>query len=418
MYMPSSIDYIYEEELSQQTVTGTTSFTSVASTDPLVSGNKYAIFVNSQFGGDDTSFLFGIRTRANGSTLTGSTRIREMNSVVHEQSYSYSTVFVSDGSPVSIEIQTQDSSKTARVEASTILCLDLSELNEGLDYVFSEDLSPSYNTNTYSEVNKLEMQTTYQNEGEWLIVSHVETAINDISYSNFARMKFKQAISGNSTVMSQEGEDTSETTSEYIQTIVSVPSPSEAFISFETVLPSVVALETKDEYTTSSNNKYLSSRMIALNLSIFEYYKTSSDNSLVKITNPGNFEKILRIEDFSPPGSQVTVVFAYGSFEAASINRHIHSDITIDENESLPDYGDNVMHRSYDDDDILPTSVITLEKTLPSSSVDIEFRMKGYNTDAGISYSSLCAFSISLSEEEEESVKMEPSKVSRRWSNS
>ena len=86
------MDYVYKEDLVQRTVTGSTSYTTITSTDKLTSGNKYAIFVNSQFGGNDTSFLFGIRVKSGGDTLLGSTRVREMNSVVHEQSYSYMTM--------------------------------------------------------------------------------------------------------------------------------------------------------------------------------------------------------------------------------------------------------------------------------------------------------------------------------------
>jgi hypothetical protein len=411
----SSIGYIYEEELSQQTVTGTTSFTSITSTKTLTSGNKYAVFVNSQFGGNDTNFLFSIRVRANGVTLQGSTRVREMNSSVHEQSYSYMTVFTSDGSPVSIEIQTQDGSKTARVEASTILCLDISDLSEGSDYIYNEDVRTLYNTDTYSSVNSLSIPTNYQNEGNWLVTAHVEKDVNDISFNSYTRIKLKEAISGVTPEMSQEGEDIAEIASEYIQGVVTIPSPAQYLAAFAAVPPSVVSLETRDEYNVSVNNQYASSRMFALNLDVFNYYKTATDENLIKVTSPGNFEEVLSIEGFEPPGSQVTILFAYSSFVAGSIDKNLHIDITVDGLESLPGFGANVMHRSYDADDQLPTSFASLESTLPSSSVDIVLRMKGYNTSSGVAHTSLCALSISLSEEDEKSVKLEPSKVFRGW---
>ena len=415
------MDYVYKEDLVQRTVTGSTSYTTITSTDTLTSGNKYAIFVNSQFGGNDTSFLFGIRVKSEGDTLLGSTRVREMNSVVHEQSYSYMTMITSDGSSVDIQIKTFNASKTARVEASTILCIDITDLTEGLHYNFSENETEATHTSSYVEQNALNIPTSYDTEGDWLVVSHVETDINDNTISNKSRVNLSGTLSGLSPLISQEGEDTAEFTSEYMQNIISVPSPAVDLSLLGGVTDSIVSLETSDEFDTTNNNVYKSSRIFALKLSVFDYADSATNNTLVNVSTPGSFEEALKISKFNPPEtSQEVIIMGYTSFIAGNTNKHIHTDITIAGRESLPGYGDNVMHRSFDAEDELPTSIISLESSIAAES-DIVMRIKGYSTSAGVQYSNLCAMTFPNAEARSAatpdltSAKMEPGKVARKW---
>jgi len=390
------MDYVYKEDLVQKTVTGSTSYSTITSTSNLISGNKYAIFVNSQFGGNDTSFLFGIRIKSGDGELLGSTRVREMNSVVHEQSYSYMTMITSDGSPIDIQIKTFNSAKTARVEASTILCIDITDLTEGTHYFFSEDTTESTNTSSYNERNVLNIPTHFDTEGDWLVVSHVETDINDNTISNKARVKSSAALPDvEIPLMSQEGEDTAEFTSEYMQNVISVPSPAVGLSLLGPVEDSVVSLETADEFDTINNNVYKSSRMFALKLGVFDHFDSVTNNTFANISTPGSFEEAIKISRFTPPGtSEEVIIMGYTSFIAGSINKHIHTDITIAGSESLPGYGDNVMHRSFDSEDELPTSIVSLEPSIAADS-DIVMRIKGYSTGAGINYSNLCAMTFS-----------------------
>jgi|19_taG_2_1085344.scaffolds.fasta_scaffold05740_2 hypothetical protein len=415
------MDYVYKEDLVQRTVTGSTSYTTITSTDNLTSGNKYAIFVNSQFGGNHTSFLFGIRVKSGGDALLGSTRVREMNSVVHEQSYSYMTMITSDGSPIDIQIKTFNATKTARVEVSTILCIDITDLTEGLHYNFSENETESTHTSSYVEQNALNIPTSYGTEGDWIVISHVETDVNDNTISNKSRVRLSGTLSGLSPLISQEGEDTAEFTSEYMQNVISVPSPAVDLSLLGAVTDSIVSLETADEFDTTNNNVYKSSRMFALKLSVFDYADSVTNNTLVNVSTPGSFEEALKISKFNPPEtSQEVIIMGYTSFIAGNINKHIHTDITIAGSESLLGYGDNVMHRSFDAEDELPTSIISLESSIAAES-DIVMRMKGYSTGAGVQYSNLCAMTFPSAEARSvitpdlTSAKMEPGKVTRKW---
>ena len=413
------MDYVYKEDLVQRTVTGSTSYTTITSTANLTSGNKYAIFVNSQFGGSDTSLLFGIRVSSKGDTLLGSTRVREMNSVVHEQSYSYMTMITSDGSPIDIQIKTFSTSRAARVEASTILCIDISDLTEGLHYIFSENETESTNTSTYKEQNALNIPTSYDTEGDWIVVSHVETDVNSNTMSNKARVKLSGKLSGEAPSISQEGEDAAEFTSEYMQNVISVPSPSVDLSLLGPVADSIVSLETSDAYDTGNNNIYKSSRMFALKLGVFDYFESVTNNTLINVSTPGSFEEAIKIIGFDPPStSGEVIVMGYTSFIAGGVNKHIHTDITIAGNEALPGYGNNVMHRSFDSGDELPTSIVSLDSSIAAES-DIIMRIKGYSTSVGVKYSNLCVMTFSsvesLTTSDSTSAKMEPGKVTRKW---
>ncbi len=411
--MPNISD-IYAE-LTTDWSTSLTSSTSDLNTSSLAVGGKYLVIINAQVG-EYYGHHSNIRSSYGGVELNGSLYSIPSRSSIHENRYSYFTMIepTVSGLSVSLDAKSISPSPSVNIKTATIICLDLSNLAEGGDYIFSENLSEIENSENYANVNYIDIPATKPSSGDWLVLAGSSYKINTGNVDLHQRINYKGIEMFPESIQSTD--DVGERKTGYMQRVVNVP-----YVGYPTHLGGTaldgaykrVALQGRDTAGRPTNNVCKDSKMFALRLNSIQHSRFTQSSSSYTLES-SSFETVSSIGDYNPPQDDSltlssgvfttgkSVILAYGSFSPlGSSSSHLRCWLNLDWEDAGPvsdlisGLSDDSIFVSLGEGEKNPIGFGSIkESSLTSGVKEINMNIKTYSDNSKLYYGSLCVLNL------------------------
>lgn len=287
----------------------TTGFTTLGA---LLPNTKYLILANAQVGGEHTGTLFGYRlvfeyqTLLTGNVeLTGSEMLKDMISA-HVYTppksgkttpYTYCNI-VTTGNDTVLDLKFQQKTGNASYEVRTeyfsIVAIDLTNLYEGTDYWYEE--SAAQDTHTITPTPRVSRRHYFHppnTEQNWLVMSHTQTDVNDVS-QQWGRVELRETRNDGTNTSEElivaldqfEGENDSEIVPSTLMGVFDY-TPHAAGGGWVDWSVSTFDTQPNPVYNptpfAASFNSHRFSTMIGLRLDSFENFSKDSDSSSLSV---------------------------------------------------------------------------------------------------------------------------------------
>jgi hypothetical protein len=365
MAIEESLPFELVELTSTQTVTGTTYTNVLRTSTGMKKGHKYMVMVRAQVTSDSTTNGEGVKCRlynaGNAEAVSETEFIINPQRTDDYQLYAMTLIIDSPSdSGAFSDLELQIAGEAAGIEGKCIYAslaiLDISELVEGVDYVYKFDTTRTDNTASFvtqASVN-VEVLDGNQASGDWLFFVNARFDVGNTNNQKGPQLQFTGGTSSEAVIT--EAESTGDTLSMQIvsyQDISDTSSGSDTTHTFN--------LQTKDTAAGLPANAYLSGMIFGMRLDSLR--KSAQNDSQTAITTTATVMTdgvAATLPSITAGTTQDYLVVGYHRFIPASTGRSSRARIkfTDDSGSSYPvdsAGSTNTINTSHDGQDELPT---------------------------------------------------------------
>ena len=435
--MPN-INSIYSELSSDWSTSNSSSYDDAIETSILEGNSKYIIIANAQCGSSASLKSPEIKTSYDSSTIIGSSYKHTSSSSFHENRYSFFSIITTTASPGTVKMQVKaESGSSATVKTASVVCLNINNLSEGADYIYSENNTNSSNSPSFEEKTSIEIPATKQTSGPWLLLSHSQYDVQTLSSVIEQKVVFKGTE--DLCFTRQSFLRISDYCSNYTQKILSIP-----FVGYPSHLGGTdsdgaykkISLQGRDSQDRPTKNVCTSSRLLGLRLSAFQDFKYDDSDLNQTLLSPGSYDEIATIDDYRPPQddsltssneyftSAKSLVLGYYGFKTngtSGSDKRCYMDISWEEggsdNSIITGLGDDTIANTNSQSDISPVGFCAIKDVgIIDQNKTIKLKSKTFGIVSEATEASVCVLGLGepvSSFEIDKRAKLEPSSIIR-----
>ena len=380
---------IIQTTVSTLTATSSTSFVEVVESDALESGKTYYVMCQALCKGSNASQVFEWRLvdRTNGdSVISNSTLIREQNTLLNLQSYSYVGKFTtgSDGGGLAFEQKVPNASFTATTKFVSMLIFDISNLSVN-DWFYANDQVSTTLTDSFVDFASFRSTGNLTANDTWLVFGWSSFDMNNTSQNTEMQLLHNESGIDITTLGSFEGEDLTEALGFSI---------ARAFVVAGTGV-ATWKIQARDDSLVALRNSHSESTVFGLRMNAFENFATNytADSQTTSV----DFVE-LATNNLTPDSSGDIVAIGYSGFDAGAINKVCYSRIQVEGTTSPNTVPDTVTcATSNDGSDIIPILYVTKYDGVADTEKTIDFDGKKTSSENyGFINSTLAQFSSKI----------------------
>ena len=319
----------FTEQVTEQTHTGDTNFTTVAtiSSGSLVANDEYLILAFLQLKGSNANGIFHVRVAdgATPSVIGISEHLIEAPLATEFTNYGTMLRYTVPATPVDVVLQHKTANAAFTVTSDTILLLaiSLADLTENTDYFWNEDDDSGAPTAlTTSWVDFASTTFTPANASDdWLIIASGAVEIEDVTVTAEARIRRDGTVASPTEIgqnIEFEGEDTQENRHFLLLHTASLTAAEHTY-----------AISMQDGGSVGTQNDHFLSRIFCLNLNKFEDHGNVYTAARFSPSGTDTWETH-DTHTFTPTQTGDFIIIGGAVLRSGSTNRQAQNRMTID----------------------------------------------------------------------------------------